>query len=578
VKIQNTPLLRVYYLIKTYEIPSTVTRIGDEAFSGSSSLTSVTIPNSVTEIGIEAFSDCSSLTSITIPNLVSEINNNVFSGCSSLTSITISNSVTYIRNKAFKDCSSLTLITIPKSVTSIGNSAFEGCSSLISITVDGENSKFSSIDGVLFNKDGTKLVKYPSGKIQTSYEIPASVTIIGDEAFKGRGSLASIIVDNKNQEYSSIDGVLYNKDGTELIKYPPGKIQTTYEIPASVTKMEDNPFYGCDYLTSITVESGNPKYLSIDGVLFNKEGTTLINYPPGNTQTSYKVPDSVTKIGYESFDGCSYLTSITIPGSVEKIEDYAFNDCISLKNVIFDGKKSPSSGSNTFSNTKVKKISVPIDYMEDTCFKTKVEPIQPIEPGYYINKADENTYIKCTNSGCEIIPKPTKQESCTSDHDGKLIHDGSAVGLCTKINELITENGGSQEVKENHYTVIPFDTTETNYLVHHSINGEVFNFDRTPSNVYYVIKSNENAIVFNPKFKENDHCADKDGKLMERVEDFCSDNSSGMYYTCVNGKCTSEYQTKMGQFENNGEKGIILNFLFTFLFKYIYFFFTLWLN
>jgi len=193
-------------------------------------------------------------------------------------------------------------------------------------------------------------------------------------------------------------------------------------------------------------------------------------------------------------------------------------------------------------------------------------------PGYYVNKDDTDEYIKCTNSGCDPIQKPKNTEECKSENDGKLIYNGSAVVLCTKINEL---NTGGSDVNENHYVGIPFAKTKTNYLVHHSINGEVFNFDRTSSNVYYVVKSNQNAIVFNPLISIEDHCADNDGKLMDRISDFCSDNSSGMYYTCENGKCTSEYQKIKEKFEDNGEKGIKLynnilfklNFFFFFNFK-----------
>ena len=228
-----------------------------------------------------------------------------------------------------------------------------------------------------------------------------------------------------------------------------------------------------------------------------------------------------------------------------------------MENVILNGKKGPSCSSDIFSNTKIKKIRVPINYIGNTFCGINIEPIEPIEPGYYVNKANSNIYIKCINYGCETISKPTEPEHCTSDNNGKLIYDGSAVGLCTKMNELITKDAGNQEVKEDHYTVIPFATTETNYLVHHAINDEVFTFDRTSSNVYYVVKSNENAIAFNPEISEKDICADKDGKLMDRLTDFCNDNS-GMYYTCVKGKCTSEYQTKIGQFENNDEKGRVI--------------------
>ena len=129
-------------------IPSdgSVTSIGGHAFSGCTSLTSVTIPDSVTSIGERAFQSCGSLTSVTIPDSVTSIGDSAFGECTSLTSVTIPDSVTSIGEYVFYGCTSLTSITIPDSVTSIGDSAFEDCDSLTSVTFDGKVEQWNAID------------------------------------------------------------------------------------------------------------------------------------------------------------------------------------------------------------------------------------------------------------------------------------------------------------------------------------------------------------------------------------------------------------------------------------------------
>ena len=125
----------IYDSVKRVIIADGVTTIGDNAFNGCSSLTSVTIPNSVTTIGWRAFSGCSSLTSVTIPNIVTTIGGGAFGLCSSLTSVTIGNSVITIGDNAFNGCSSLTSVTIGNSVTTIGHEAFSGCTNLQKVNI-----------------------------------------------------------------------------------------------------------------------------------------------------------------------------------------------------------------------------------------------------------------------------------------------------------------------------------------------------------------------------------------------------------------------------------------------------------
>ena len=317
----------------TYTIPDSVTSIGDYAFSGCESLTNVTIPNSVISIGDYAFYSCMSLTSITIGNSVTSIGDWAFSFCM-LTSVTIGNSVISIGDSAFVSCTSLKSVTIPDNVTSIGNFAFWYCTDLTSITIP---------DSITNIGHGA----FMACTSLTSVTIPNSVTSIGNDAFEACTSLTEINVDSNNNYYSSEDGVLFNFDKTELIKYPDGKTQTSYTIPNSVTSIGNDAFWYCTSLTSITignsvasigdevfdyclklteinVDSDNNDYLSQDGVLFNYNKTELIKYPAGKTQTTYTIPDSVKSIGYHAFYICESLTSVTIPKTVTEIREMAF--------------------------------------------------------------------------------------------------------------------------------------------------------------------------------------------------------------------------------------------------------------
>ena len=375
--------------LKSITIPNSVTSIGYSAFKYCASLANIEIPDSVTSIGEFAFDNCRNLISVTMPDSVISIAKSTFCDCKSLTSITIPDSVTNIGDSAFRGCESLTSITIPDSVTSIGYSAFFKCEELIEIIVNLDNKNYTSVNGILFNKDKTELICYPSGKFGRRYTIPNGVTSIGDSAFIGCTSLTSITIPNSvtsigdsafsgctsltsitipNSVASLGDSTFSDCTGLTSITIPdsvasigdstfsdctslasitiPDSVTSigdwafsnctslaSITIPDSVTSIGDWAFKFCSNITSIDVAVNNKNYISVNNVLFNKDKTELMVYPCGKDDKSYKIPDSVTHIGDWTFYNCTSLESIEIPDSVTSIGYKAFCNCPLLINV-----------------------------------------------------------------------------------------------------------------------------------------------------------------------------------------------------------------------------------------------------
>ena len=302
-------------------IPKSVTRIDNGAFASCDSLTSVMIPAGVTSLGESAFSGCGSLTSVIISAGVTSIGGRAFSLCGKLISVTIPEGVTSIGEATFYECGKLTSATIPKSVTEIGNGAFFDCGGLTKVTIP--EGVTSIGNAAFFGCDGL-----------TGIEIPQSVTVIGESAFSDCERLRDIQVDGKNANYTSIDGVLFSKDGTRLLQYPDGKDSTACTIPASVASIDREAFHGCGNLRDILVDSKNSNYTSIDGALFSKDGTQLLRYPVAKDDATYVIPEGVVSIGESAFCGCKNLTKVTMSESVTSIEDLAFHNCVNLSSVM----------------------------------------------------------------------------------------------------------------------------------------------------------------------------------------------------------------------------------------------------
>lgn len=350
----------------------TVTRIGNSAFSDNGNLESIIIPDSVTYIDNFAFSDCSNLRNvvfsdnvtnldfgvyvfsgcknlenIVLPNGVTKVSEGMFESCSSLESVTLPNEVERIGDNAFSRCSSLKNITIPNGVTSISGSVFSGCSSLQAINVANENTGLTSENGVLYNKEKTILYRVPGGlsscvvadstirigeysfsecNDMETISIPEGVTSIGDNAFLNCSVVKQIVLPDSLE---SIGKFAFNGCSTlERINIPKNLVDLGSGNRGDVY---EGIFFDCESLQEINVDAENSVYASYDGILYNKDMTTMLCVPRGVVSCS--IPEGVTSIGDGAFFTCRKLEEIEIPDGVNSIGSNAFSSCSKLKKV-----------------------------------------------------------------------------------------------------------------------------------------------------------------------------------------------------------------------------------------------------
>lgn len=252
--------------------------------------------------------DLSACIGTSIPDILYWNTPNLRNNKDKLVSIILPSSITSIGDYAFLGCSGLTSATLGSGLTNIGNSVFSSCNDLIAINVASDNSTYSSVDGILYNKAITSLIMCPLGR--TSVIIPNSVTAIFSDAFDFCTKLVEINVDSDNSNFSSFDGILYNKDKTNLRLCPEGR-ERTVTISNSVNIISSYAFYRCSKVINVII------------------------------------PESVTYIGNGAFLGCTGLTNIIIPSSVTQILDSAFLGCIGLISVTFEGFIGPGNFSSS---------------------------------------------------------------------------------------------------------------------------------------------------------------------------------------------------------------------------------------
>ncbi|MDE6598311.1 MAG: leucine-rich repeat domain-containing protein [Clostridia bacterium] len=322
-----------------------------KGFKANATVTDLKIPSyyngkEVTGIEREAFKDCTAIEKITVGYGVNRIAESAFSGCTNVTSLNLPEDIG-IRELAFKNCTSITSLTMPKG-SNFDNGSFSGCTSLQS---------------VILPEDFGWLYK-------TYYH-----------AFSGCTSLTAFSISSDNERYSTVDGVLFNKDKTELIDFPKGK-SGEYTVPASVTSIGDSAFSGCGKLTKIILPDN-----------LTKIGESVFNncFQLGEI----KIPESVTEIGDSAFWLCSGLESVTIPAGVSVINEDTFRYCRNLKNITL-----PAS-----ITTINKDAFYDCDKLETIDFKGTAAQWNAIDKKDSWDSYTGEYVIKCTDY---IINKPTE--------------------------------------------------------------------------------------------------------------------------------------------------------------------------
>ena len=322
----RAPWYSYYGDIRSAELPSGLTRIGDNAFYNCVMLRTVTIPEGVTAIGAYAFMYCPLKENLVLPESLTSIGEHAF------------------------DAADIWYVTVPAAVASIGDGAFSDCINLREIRTDADNAYYTAVGGVLFNKDKTELITYPAGRQQSSYSVPDGVRTIrpyacgcapfttltfadtvveiGEWAFFGCNSLKKVTFGNG----VTTIGINAFRSCTSL---------ETVFISRSVASIHTGAFPACGKLTAFTVDAENPYFASADGVILSKDRTRIVLFPTGK-DGHYEVPDGVSCIGERAFYwNCtmSKLTSIWLPLSVTRVEYEAFGMGTPLNDVYYEGSQ-----------------------------------------------------------------------------------------------------------------------------------------------------------------------------------------------------------------------------------------------
>lgn len=380
---------------KTY----TIDRIGRNSVEGQEEITKVELPNSIKSIGYQAFNICRKLQEINLPD-----------------------SLCIVENQVFNECTALKKLRIPKNMEAIGERLVEDATALDFIEVDEDNRQYCSKDGVLYDRRGA-IVAYPSGKKESSFEIGTNVDSISFGVFGNAKFLTTFSVAANNKHYATIDGVLTNHEQNKLVVYPCGRNDKSYDVygsikeigqlafrnsklnqinlPESLEKLEKGAFFECDQLKKITIPNGITEisdrcFLSCSSLKHvdlpdSIEKIRMGAFGACRELDSISIPPKVNCIENGTFANCFAMTSVELPNGIESIGDYAFVNCPQLTSINLPASLN-TIGGNAFKGCFTELAN--LNYMLAKNKELEIEIDATIPPVILDNSFDEYTYSK----------------------------------------------------------------------------------------------------------------------------------------------------------------------------------------
>lgn len=325
---------------KTIVIGGGITRIGDYTFNALMNVTSITFPSTLESVGYQSFASMNKMSALPQGSNLVTIGEAAFAGWSTATELDLPDTVVTIGKRAFNSWKPSTL-TIPASVRTISDSAFSGWTNLETLVFE------EGVETIGANAFASTML--------TEANLPASLTSMDATSFNGNNLLAAYNVAEANTVYSSVDGILYNKAKTLLIRCPDA-YQGEVVIAEECTEIGGSAFDGCAGVNSVVLPQN---LVNIGGAAFS--GTSI---------TSITIPETVTELGAGAFAGCSYLTEAVVNADISVLPQYLFNGCSALETVTI-GEKIGGYGTSCFQScsalTNVTAIQG-ADSIPDYCF------------------------------------------------------------------------------------------------------------------------------------------------------------------------------------------------------------------